>query len=180
MNNKVKFAFAMGTFIIVSLMGYQLMQKNDEVVFYAKEEKEPIKIVVYVVGEVNEPGIFEVKDGTRVHEVLEMAGGVTDDADVTRLNLAKVLADEEKINVPKRVVLQETSDSEVGTQNGLVNINTANVDTLTTLSGIGKSTAQKIISYRSENGYFDTIEDIMKVSGIGESKFEAIKDNITI
>ncbi len=178
MNNKVKIAFAMGTFIIVSLMGYQLMQKNEDVVFYADADVEPIKIVVYVVGEVNEPGIFEVEDGTRVHEVLEMAGGVTEDADVTRLNLAKVLVDEEKINVPKRIVFEE--ETKEGKQSSLVNINTANVDTLSTLSGIGKSTAQKIIQYRNENGYFDTIEDIMNVSGIGENKFNAIKDNITV
>ena len=180
MNNKVKIALAMGTFIIVSLIGFGLMQKDEEMVVHTSTEQEPIKIVVYVVGEVNNPGIFEVDDGTRVHEVLELAGGVTEDADVTRLNLAKVLVDEEKINVSKKIVQEDLEGGTHTSRGGLVNINTANVDTLMTLTGIGKSTAQKIIKYRNENGYFDTIEDIMKVSGIGQSKFTAIQDDITI
>ncbi len=180
MNNKVKIALAMGTFIIISLMGFGLMHKDEEMVVYTNTETEPIKIVVYVVGEVNDPGIFEVDDGTRVHEVLELAGGITEDADVTRLNLAKVLVDEEKINVPKKIVQEDLEGGTHTSSGGLVNINTASVDSLMTLTGIGKSTAQKIIKYRNENGYFDTIEDIMKVSGIGQSKFEAIQDDITI
>jgi competence protein ComEA len=133
---------------------------------------------VYVVGEVEEPGIFEVEDGTRVYEVLEMAGGVSQDADTARMNLAKIVVDEEKINVPKKVMI--TEESKLMDDGGLININTANADKLSTLNGIGKSTANKIIQYRNENGYFDTIEDIMKVTGIGESKFNAIKENITI
>ena len=180
MNNKVKIALAMGTFIIITLMGFWMMKQNNEVVFYTDTEEKIVKIVVYVVGEVNEPGIFEVDDGTRVFEVLEMAGGATQEADTTRLNLAKVLTDEEKINVPKKIVINEEETNGSVASNGLVNINTANVDTLSSLSGIGKSTANKIIQYRNENGYFDVIEDLMKVSGIGESKFNSIKDDITV
>lgn len=97
------------------------------------------------------------------------------DADLERLNLAKVLVDEEKIVVPKKVILEETKEEE----NSVVNINTADVEKLSTLTGIGKSTAEKIIKYREENGYFNSIEDIMNVSGIGENKFNSIKDDIT-
>ena len=90
--------------------------------------------------------------------------------------MAKILNDEEKIVVPKKIVLEETKEVE----NGIVNINTADIEKLSTLSGIGKSTAEKIVKYREENGYFNSIEDIMNVSGIGESKFNSIKESITI
>ena len=91
MNNKVKFALAMGTFIILVIIGFFLMRENDEVVFYAGDEMEIPKICVYVVGCVNKPGIFEVEDGTRIYEAIELAGGETSEADVTRLNLAKIV-----------------------------------------------------------------------------------------
>ena len=121
-------------------------------------------------------GIFEVEDGTRIYEAIELAGGETTNADLTRLNLAKIVSDEEKIVVPKKVILEESFEEE----SSIVNINTANIEKLSTLTGIGKSTAEKIIKYREENGYFNSIEDIMNVTGIGESKFNSIKDDITI
>ena len=176
MNNKVKIVLTMGTFIILVIIGYFMMREKEEVVFYAGEENEIPKICVYVIGCVNSPGIFEVDDGTRIYEAIELAGGKTEDADLTRLNLAKILDDEEKIVVPAKVILEET-ENEV--ESSIVNINTANVEKLITLTGIGKSTAEKIIKYREENGYFNTIEDLMNVTGIGESKFNAIKDDIT-
>ena len=121
-------------------------------------------------------GIFEVEDGTRVYQIIEMAGGTTEDADISRINLAKIVVDEEKINVPAKVVLEESEES----NSKMVNINSASVEKLSSLNGIGKSTAEKIIKYREENGYFNTIEEIMNVSGIGESKFNSIKDNIEV
>lgn len=176
MNNKVKFALATGTFIILVAIGMFLMKKDEEVVFYSGEERMLPKICAYVVGEVNSPGIFEVEDGTRIYEILEMAGGVTDEADVSRINLAKIVVDEEKINVPAIVVRDETDEE----TSKIVNINSASVERLSTLNGIGKSTAEKIVRYREENGYFNTIEDIMNVSGIGESKFNSIKEDIEV
>lgn len=127
-------------------------------------------------GKLKSRGIFEVEDGTRIYEAIKLAGGETLNADLTRLNLAKIVSDEEKIVVPKKVILEE-SDEEG--ESSIVNINTASVEKLSTLSGIGKSTAEKIVKYREENGYFNSIEDIMNVSGIGESKFNSIKDDIT-
>ena len=105
-----------------------------------------------------------------------MAGGTTEDADISRINLAKIVVDEEKINVPAKVVLEESEES----NSKMVNINSASVEKLSSLNGIGKSTAEKIVKYREENGYFNTIEEIMNVSGIGESKFNSIKDNIEV
>ena len=105
-------------------------------------------------------GIFEVEDGTRIYEAIELAGGETFNADLARLNLAKILVDEEKVVVPKKVVLEESNEED----SSIVNINTANVEKLSTLSGIGKSTAEKIIKHREENGYFNSIEEIMNVS----------------
>lgn len=176
MNNKEKIALAMGTFIILALVGFFLMKKDDDVTFYSGEEKTQ-EICVYVVGEVNEPGIFNIEDGTRIYEVIEMAGGATEDADVSRINLSKILDDEEKISVPKKVIKDENSH-EGESKN--VNINSASVEKLSTLNGIGKSTAERIVRYREENGYFNTIEDLMNVSGIGEIKFNSIKDNIEV
>lgn len=121
-------------------------------------------------------GVFEIEDGTRIYEAIELAGGETLDADLTRLNLAKIVSDEEKIVVPKKVILEENVEA---VESSIVNINTASVEKLSTLVGIGKSTAEKIVKYREENGYFNSIEDIMNVSGIGENKFNNIKDDIT-
>lgn len=177
MDNKVKFAFAIGTFVILCLVGYFMMHENDEVVFHADAYEEPQKICVYVVGEVNSPGVFEVDDGMRIHELIELAGGITKNADVSRINLAKILDDEEKVTVPKKVILDENSEGE---ESGLVNINSASIERLSTLNGIGESTAEKIVKFREENGYFNSIEELMNVSGIGESKFNAIKDDIEV
>lgn len=176
MNNKEKIVLTMGAFIILVIIGFVLMHKEEEIILYADDENEISKICVYVIGCVNSPGIFEVEDGTRIHEAIKLAGGETDDADLTRLNLAKILDDEEKVVVPAKVILNE---NETESESDIVNINTANIEKLTTLSGIGENTAKKIIKYREEKGYFNTIEDLMNVSGIGESKFNSIKDDIT-
>ena len=177
MNNKVKIACATGAFIILVIVGYFMMHKNDDVVFCANNDEVVEKICVYVVGEIKSPGVFEVDYGMRIYEVIELAGGTTENADVSRINLAKILDDEEKVTIPKKVILEEF---DVMTENGIVNINSASVEKLSNLNGIGKSTAEKIVKYRNENGYFNSIEDLMNVSGIGESKFNNIKDDIEV
>ncbi len=178
MNNKVKFVFAIATFIILIFIGFFLTEeKKEEVLFVDDEQINSQKICVYIVGEVNSPGVFEVEYGTRIHELIELADGITDVADITRINLAKVLDDEEKVTIPKNVVIDENEKED---SNGCININTATSEKLSTLNGIGKSTAEKIVKFREENCYFNSIEEIMNVSGIGESKFNAIKDNIEV
>lgn len=178
MNNKVKCALALGAFIILSILGYFILPK-DEVVIKNNENVEEEFIFVHIEGAVNEPGLIKVKYGTRLYELIEEAGGETDDADLSRVNLASIVSDEQKIVIPEKVVFDEdfADDEENG---GIVNINTASKEKLTTLTGIGDSTAEKIINYREENGYFNSIEDLMNVPGIGESKFNSLKNDITV
>lgn len=123
-------------------------------------------------------GLLNVKYGTRLYELIELAGGETDEADLSRVNLASVLADEQKVIIPAKINISENNNNtESG---GLVNINTASKDALMTLDGIGSGTAEKIIKYRQDNGYFNSIDDLKNVSGIGENKFNGLKDDITI
>ncbi len=181
MNNKVKCALALGAFIILTILGYVLFPK-EEILIKEDLETEDEYIYVHIEGCVNNPGLIKTKYGTRLFELIEEAGGETEDADLTRINLSSIVNDEQKIVIPAKVVVNNENNNEENNkeESGVVNINTADKEKLTTLTGIGESTAEKIIKYREENGYFNSIEDIMNVSGIGESKFNSIKDDITV
>lgn len=136
-------------------------------------------IYVYVCGCVNMPGVVECKKQTRVFEVIEMCGGFSDNAAKEALNLADIVEDSEQIYVPSKdedYVLPHVQD----TGNGLININKADQKQLMTLPGIGESRAADIIDYRERLGGFETVEDIMKVSGIKESAYSKIKDLICV
>lgn len=139
-------------------------------------------LYVDIAGEVNSPGVYQMTPGSRVFEVIEKAGGLTENADVARLNRAGIVSDGEKITVPSvKDSLQEAQGSAVGSpDDGLVNINTANEEELTKLTGIGPSTARKIIEYREQHGAFVKTEDIMNISGIGNKTYENIKDFIVV
>lgn len=143
----------------------------------------PGRIVVYVSGAVQAPGVYELPDGARVDEALKAAGGPTADADLARINLAKRLHDEEQVYVPR---LGETNPpvppagATGGQTGGKVNINTATAAEFETLPGIGPALAQRIVEYRQAHGPFARIEDLKKVSGIGDKMFERIKDLITV
>lgn len=173
-----------------------------------EEEKVDItkKIMVYITGEVKNPGIYELEENSRIKDVIEKAGGLKETADITDINLATILQDEDKITIPsKEENKQEKQNTEniqsnkqsktteksqnttsISTnttgknQNTKVNINTATQTELETLPGIGPSIASKIMSYRKENGKFKSIEEIKKVSGIGESKYANIKELIKV
>lgn len=154
------------------------------------EEKD--KIFLHITGEVNSPGIIEVDEGARLADAIEAAGGFTEEADINKINLAYLVKDGQKINIPnvnsvdingyitenigENIIIEDITSSNTN----LVNINTATQTELETLTGIGPSTALKIIKYREENGKFEKIEDIKNVSGIGDSKFEVIKDEICV
>ena len=164
----------------------------------------PSPYLVYVNGEVQRPDVYEVPHGSRVQDVIVMAGGFTESALVEVVNLAAPLFDGQQLFVPNRVqstpvpdvVLMQTVESVSAESvassaeatspetpsdaSGRVNINTANRAELETLPGVGESTAQKIVSYREDNGPFAAIEEIMNVSGIGEGKFEQMKDLIYV
>ena len=138
------------------------------------------EIMVYVCGEVLSPGVYTLTEGARVYEAILMAGGLTEEADERALNQARVLTDGEQITVYAEGEAPSGGENTGETSGSLVNINTADQAGLETLSGIGEVKALSIIQYRQENGAFATTEDIMSVSGIGESLYNRIKDQITV
>ncbi|ELC8449523.1 helix-hairpin-helix domain-containing protein [Clostridium perfringens] len=170
-----------------------------------KEEKETSlgeeKIVVEIKGEVKKPNVYELKNGSRIYELIEEAGGPTNEADLSNINRALYLSDGQCIVIKnindvesEEVNLNESLNAEVtnsiptnssgdkGEKNESlsININTASKETLMTLNGIGESKAQAIIDYRDEIGGFKSVDDITNVSGIGEKTLEKIKDKISI
>ena len=155
-----------------------------------EENPEPKEIFVHLSGAVNKPGVLKLSEGTRVYEAVEMAGGLEVDADSSGINLARTLQDEERIHIPREGEVQTSPvlytnnlmQSMVGGtgQSGLININSADSAALQTLTGIGPSTAEKIMDYRQSSGPFRSIEQIKEVSGIGEKTYEKFKDKICI
>lgn len=144
------------------------------------EEKKSDKIKVYIIGEVNNPGVVEIDEGDRIEDAIILAGGTTNKSDLSKINLACVLEDGEKIRIPSIDDKSEMNYEEESDKDKKININKANVNELCELSGVGESLAQKIIDYRNENGKFKNIEDLKKVTGIGEKKYESLKNYITI
>ena len=156
------------------------------------------KIVVHITGAVCNEGVYELDENSRIADVIKMAGGLKEDVDLKQINLAYMLEDGMKINIPSKN--DKTTDNNIEndevyiTKGGVtssnntnlnnkiskININTATQEELETLPGIGASIATKIINYRKENGKFKKIEDIKNVNGIGESKFNKIKEFIKI
>lgn len=166
----------------------------DEAAAPSSSEPEAVEVkaqvYVYVTGAVTNPGVYSLDEGLRVCDAVEAAGGLTEDADASTVNLARVLSDGEHIALPTKAevetALAQGSAGGAGGAGGaavassLVNINTADASALETLSGVGSATAQAIISDREQNGPFSTIEDLMRVDGIGEKKFAKLKDSICV
>lgn len=148
----------------------------------------PSYIFVDISGAVKTPGVLKVEADTRVYQAIQMSGGLIKEADPTGINMAAKLEDEDKIYVPEINEIQpkggasyeQASFSGKGEGNDMININKATNEQLQELTGVGPSTAGKIISYRESYGGFKTIEDIKNVSGIGEKTFAKFRDNICI
>lgn len=178
------------------------------------------KIYIYIIGEVNQPGVVILDEGSRISDAINSAGGTTANADLSKINLVYTLQDGMKINIPNSEQLKKepdfqyitsnasdetlnesssgngsvsassssngssndnkTSGSSIDAQSNIVNINTATQTELETLPGIGPSLALRIIEYRKENGKFNNIEEIKNVKGIGEAKYDDIKNHIKI
>lgn len=176
-------------------------KRNNEIDEHSNINTNDEIIIVHITGAVKNWGIIELPTNSRMADAIEKAGGLTADADISRINLAYILEDGMKINIPSSntTIENETNESnedyiskgqegDIISFSGkrttdkinLVNINTATQTELETLPGIGTSTALKIINYRDENGKFEAIDDIKNVSGIGESKFNNIKHLIKI
>lgn len=164
---------------------------SDDAAGSSKKSSSAAEVYVDVDGAVASPGVYRLKEGARVSQAIDAAGGLTAEADVTGLNRASKVADGQKIYVPKvgeqqavtagggadggAVVASGANDAA-----GLVNINTASASELQSLSGIGPSMAQSIIDERTKNGPFASVDDLMRVSGIGEKKLAKIKDCICV
>jgi len=148
-------------------------------------------VVVYVCGAVKAPGVVRLPAGARVADALELAGGAAAKAELSGVNLAALVTDGQQILVPERgaaVASSSTGGGGVATASAaapaaagaLININSASVSELDVLDGVGPATAQKIVDYRTANGGFKSIDEIKNVSGIGDAKFAAMKDSITV
>lgn len=181
---------------IVSMLEEQTVEES------AVEEVEPQTITIDIKGEVNKPGVYKLPIGSRVVDAIEISGGTTKKADTSMLNLSKVLSDENVIvvynkysqntkTIEKECNCPDINDGCINNnlvenkstnkdENIKVSINTATKEELMSLSGIGESKAIDIINYRNEFGLFKSIEDLKKISGIGDKLFDKIKDQITI
>lgn len=173
----------------------EIVDSNEEISSQNNRESEET-VVVHVIGEVNNPGVVTLPEGSRIIDAINMAGGKTEEADLSKINLAYIVEDGTQIYIPRinedlnqvnlisdgagvGVVITD-SNVEENEVDSKVNINTASKEKLETLPGVGETTAQKIIDYREVNGKFKTIEDIKNVSGIGDAKYESLKDKITV
>ncbi len=137
-------------------------------------------LVVDIAGQVVNPAVYILPAGSRLYEAIEMAGGLTEAADTRNTNLAEFVLDSSKIYIPSEKELELEVTKALEEKSGLININTADSSQLQRLTGVGPSTAEKIINYRKEYGGFKTIEDIKNVSGIGEKTFEKLKNLIVV
>ncbi len=156
------------------------------------ENKQEEMIVVHIAGEVKKPGIVKIKEGARIADIIEEAGGLTENANIANINLAYIIEDGQKITIPskdekeeKENITTESGEGIINEKQGIssqkqININKASKEQLCELQGIGESTAEKIITYRKENGNFKQVEDIKNVPGIGDAKYENIKDKISV
>ncbi len=142
------------------------------------------KIAVYIAGEVLNPGVYYIEENSRIVDLLELCGGTTQLADISDINLAEKLEDSDKIEIPKRnsqidIINDEEEIEESDNSGNLININTASKDELKNLKGVGDTLAQNIIDYRKNNKFY-SVEDILNVNGIGQSKYEQIKEYICV
>ena len=173
--------------------------KNNDKKEKIEDEEENIsnkEITVYVSGEVNKSGVVTLKEGDRLAVAVEKLGGTTKKADLNNINLAIRVKDEEHYIIPKigeakqedlkdvnntkDIENAEIKNENTAKDSSKININTATLEELDKLPGVGEATANKIISHREENGQFKTIEDIKNVNGIGDKKFENMKELICV
>ena len=159
------------------------VEENESMeVITKKEEKESVKIVVDIKGEIKNPNIYWLEEGCIIEDLINVAGGITEEGDLSKINRAQKLNDHEVVIIPNINDKESEIENIIPSSNdkNKVNINTASINELDTLSGIGPSKAEAIIKYREENGTFKSIEEIKNVTGIGEALFEKFKENITI
>jgi competence protein ComEA len=143
---------------------------------------QPAQLIVDAAGAVQSPGVYKLKPGSRVNDLIDAAGGPTDDADLDRVNLAAPLSDGVRVYVPKVGEAIPSSDGggDAATPDQPLDLNTATLDQLDALPGIGPSTAKAIIDERTKRGGFTSVDDLLSVRGIGPAKLDAIRDLVTV
>lgn len=168
---------------------YNENEKNNEVSEESINKSNIEKVItVHISGEIVNPGVVTIESNNRLSDAVDKLGGVTEDADLNRINLAIKLEDEKHYIIPKlgeddNNLYDEKENnlqSENNTNLNKININKATIQDLDKLPGIGEATANKILNYREENGEFKSIEDIKNVNGIGIKKYEQIKNEISV
>ena len=146
-------------------------------------------ITIFISGEVKNPGVVTIDAEKRLSDAIDELGGTTEDADLNKINLAIKLEDESHYIIPKigddlenynNASIETNVSNNLNSKSNLININTANIQELDTLPGIGEATANKIVNHREKNGKFNSIEEIKNVNGIGDKKYEELKDLISI
>lgn len=195
---KNKFKLIIVIVIIIFIAIYYIVDKKDNKdnynnYFYEEEKKtnnekkENEKIIIHLMGEVFKDGIFELEKGSRISDAIEMSGGLTEKADLSNINLAYILEDGMKIIIPSKKnenYIEDENSEEFGVifgnQESMVNINTANQNELEKLPGVGSAIACEIVEFRKKNGKFLSIEEIKKVNGIGENKYNSLKNRIYV
>ena len=206
LNKKQKIIVVVLIIIMCIVIGYYIISKTEkydysdiEKISNIIEEDQEVddniienKIVIHITGEVEEEGVIELEKGARISDAIEEAGGTTEEADLSNVNLAYSLSDGQKVKIPninekdeEIIVVEEKAGDNIiiegnKSKEEKININKAAQTEIETLPGIGPSTALKIITYRNEHGKFKNIEYIKNVSGIGDSKFENIKEYICV
>lgn len=203
MDNKLKKFLAVFIVLIFALSSYIYqfyfeksfeMKDNDSLAFEMEEgldNKDSTSeevIIVHLSGAVARAGVYQIAQDDRLIDLIKAAGGLSDDADLKNVNLAASLLDGQKIIIPSENNIKkdaefielEKEDYHFNSQSGLININTADLNQLTKLNGIGQSKAQAIIKYREKNGLFKNKESLINVAGIGEKTLENIRDEISI
>lgn len=190
---KYKFQIILFIIFIISIISIYIQDKDRKTSFNINSTKignNDSRIGVYISGEIKKEGVYYLDKDSRIVNLIDIAGGVTDKADVSKINPAQKLNDSDKIIIPEKKEMgieeidtdEENDESKEKTSSSTsdkVNINSATKSELMTLNGIGDATATKIINYRKTNT-FKEIEDIMNVPGIGQSKFNNIKDDICV
>ncbi len=206
-NQKIVILVIVIIIIIISISYYSYTKENIEyeelsvinqtnTVNSEKTEKEINKIKVHISGAVEKEGVIELESNSRIADLIEKAGGIKQNAYMKEVNLASKLEDGEKVYIPTKEEYEKDKKQETATNmvisnkqelvtgnkqsSNKININTATQEQLDNLPGVGASTAQKIINYRKENGKFKKKEDLKNVSGIGDSKYNQLKDLIEI
>lgn len=164
----------------------QTPSKTTESTKVQEDKAESTQIYVDIKGAIAKPGIYQVSEQLRVADVVKMAGGVIENAEIKGINLAQKLVDEMVIYVPfigeaiENIATPQVESNDVEMANEKINLNTATQAELQTISGIGEKKSKDIVSYREANGAFKTIDELMNVSGIGSTTIEKIKDYVTI